>query len=54
MHVPVRTTKQHTAQPARHAVADDQVLDLEQRPAVRRRAAHLTTSSELAKWHALV
>ncbi len=49
MHVPVRTTKQHTAQPARHAVADDQVLDLEQRSAVRPRAAHLTTSSELAK-----
>ena len=41
MHVPVRATKQHTAQPAGDAVADDQVLDLEQRPAVVRGAAHL-------------
>ena len=41
MHVPVRATKQHTAQPARDAVADDQILDLEQRPAVVRGAAHL-------------
>ena len=49
MHVPVRAAKERTAQPARHAVADDQVLDLEQRPAVAHRAAHLTTSSELAK-----
>ena len=35
------------------AIADDQILDLEQRTSVAFESAHAATSTELAKWHAL-
>ena len=53
VHVPLWAAEERPAQPSRNAVADDQVLDLEQRTAVAAVVGHVTTARVSAKWHAL-
>jgi hypothetical protein len=51
MNVVLWATQQRAREPARHAIPDDEVLDLEQRSAVRARTTH--AASDSAKWQAL-
>ena len=53
MHVLLRPAQDRAAEAARDAVADDEVVDREERPAVSSGFGHAATSTELAKWHAL-
>ena len=46
---PLRPAQDRAAEPARDAVADDEVVDLEERTTVLRRLDHAATSTELAK-----
>ena len=49
MHEPLRPTQDRPAEAAGDAVADDEIVDLEERAAVRFELRHATTSTELAK-----
>ncbi len=49
VHVPLRPTQDRSAEAAGDAVADDEIVDLEERAAVRLELRHATTSTELAK-----
>ena len=53
VHEPLRPPQDRPAEAAWDAVADDEVLDLEQRPAVRVESLTRRPPTELAKWQAL-
>jgi hypothetical protein len=53
VHEPLGAAQERAAETAGDAVADDQVLDLEQRTTPGRDVPHATTSKESAKWQAL-